>query len=286
MNFIYTYVPKDDDKKLDSEFYLIDVILLVLSVSKIKRFKESEDKIIFYSTKQFYNYIEPLNLFDEFNEVPNILKYIEKQEYDFCHKNCIYKIFVSIQQNEPFITLDHDFIVYKKDYLDKIKKKDLVFAFQEFLYEPAYDNTYLPTYNKVIDMLGNNQDILKNIKTDYSINVSVLGGKRLDIIKNSYINITNFYIQNIEKLNTIPLMTMFLEQFLFRSQIENFKVNPYYCWEDIKQGKCHHFTGFRYDLDNRKRIVNELIEENPQAYKYILTEFGFFPDYMIKITDS
>ena len=58
------------------------------------------------------------------------------------------------------------------------------------------------------------------------------------------------------------------------------------CWEDIKQGKCHHFTGFRYDLDNRKRIVNELIGENLQAYKYILTEFGFFPDYMIKITDN
>lgn len=283
MNFIYTYVPKDDDKKLDSEFYLIDVILLVLSVSKLNKFKSKNDKIIFYSTKEFYSYFEDMNLFDEFYEVPNISNYIKKQEYNFCHKNCIYKIFVAIEQNEPFITLDHDFIIYDKEYLDKIKEKDLVFAFQEFLTEEVYSKTYLPTFNQVVDMMGNDHEVLKDIKTDHSINVSISGGKRLDIIKSSYINITNFYIENIEKLNTIPLMTMFLEQFLFRSQIDKFKVKPYYSWDDIKDGKCYHYTGFRYEPENRKRIVDELIIERPDYYTYIVNNFGFYSTYMRKI---
>ena len=283
MNFIYTYVPKEDDKKLDSEFYLIDVILLVLSVSKLKKFKSEDDKVIFYSTKEFYSYFEDMNLFDEFYEVPNISNYIEKQEYNFCHKNCIYKIFVAIEQKEPFITLDHDFIIYDKEYLDKIKEKDLVFAFQEFLTEEVYSKTYLPTFNRVVDMMGNDHEVLKDIKTDHSINVSISGGKRLDIIKSSYMNITNFYIQNIEKLNTMPLMTMFLEQFLFKSQIDKFNVNPYYCWDDIKDGKCYHYTGFRYDLENRKKIVDELIIERPDCYTYIVNNFGFYGTYMRKI---
>jgi hypothetical protein len=286
MNFIYTYVPKDDDKKLNSEFYLIDVILLVLSVCKIKRFKSEEDKIIFYSTKEFYSYFKDLNLFDEFREVPKIDDYLRNQKYEFCHKNCLYKIFVAKEQIEPFITLDHDFIIYDREYVDKVKNMDLVFAFQEFLNEPVYSTTYLPTYNEVIKLVGNGDEVLKNIKTDHSINVSISGGKRLDIIKNSYTKICDFYVKNINELNKIPLITMFLEQFLFRTQIEEFNVKPYYCWDDINQGKCHHFTGFRYDLDNRKRIVKELIEENTFAYEYIITEFGFFPDYMIKITDN
>lgn len=283
MRFIYTYVPKEDDKKLDSEFYLIDIILFVLSVSKLKKFKSEEDKIVFYSTKEFYSHFEGMDLFDEFYEVPNISKYLEKQEYDFCHKNCIYKIFVAIEQNEPFITLDHDFIIYKKEFIDKIKEKELVFAFQEFLYEPEYVDTYLPTYDKVVEMLGNNHEVLKDIKTDHSINVSLSGGKRLDIIKNSYINITNFYIENIEKLNTIPLMTMFLEQFLFRSQIDKFDVKPYYCWDDIESGHCYHYTGFRYEPENRKKIVDELIIERPDYYTYIVNNFGFYNSYMRKI---
>jgi hypothetical protein len=286
MNFIYTYVPKDDDKKLDSEFYLIDVILLVLSVSKVKRFKENGDKIIFYTTKEFYSYFDGINLFDEFAIVPNIEEYLQNQKYEFCHKNCLYKIFVAKEQTEPFITLDHDFIVYDKEFIDKIKEQELVFAFQEFLNEPVYSKTYVPTYNQVVSLLDDNHEVLQNVKTDYSINVSISGGKRLDIIKNSYIKICDFYVQNIEKLNTIPLITMFLEQYLFRSQINNSNVQPYYCWEDIRDGKCHHFTGFRYELENRKRIVKELIEENKLGYEYIVKEFGFFPDYMIKITDN
>jgi len=285
MNFIYTYVPKEDDKKLNSEFYLIDVILLILSVSKIKRFKSEDDRIVFYSTPVFYSYFKDLNIFDEFIEVPNIDDYLKNQSYDLCHKNCLYKIFVAKIQNEPFITLDHDFIIYDKSYFDRIKKTDLVFAFQEFLTEPIYSKTYLPTYDDVVKLIGNDSEILVNVKKDYSINVSISGGNRLDIIKKSYTNICDFYIQNIEKLNTIPLMTMFLEQFLFRTQINNYNVTPYYCWEDLKQGKCHHFTGFRYEDGNRKRIVKELIEENPNAYDYITKEFGFFPSYMIKITD-
>lgn len=285
MNFIYTYVPKEDDKKLDSEFYLIDVILLVLSVSKIRKFKTGEDKVIFYSTIDFYSYFKDMNLFDEFREVPNIDDYLKNQEYELCHKNCLYKIFVAKIQDEPFITLDHDFIIYDKSYFDKIKENDLVFAFQEFLTEPVYSKTYLPTYNEVIKLLGDDNENFKDIKTDYSINVSISGGKRVDIIKNSYTKICEFYIQNISKLNTIPLMTMFLEQFLFRTQIGNYDIKPYYSWNDLNQGKCHHFTGFRYEDDSRKRIVIELIKENPIAYDYIIKNFGFFPSYMIKITD-
>lgn len=133
--------------------------------------------------------------------------------------------------------------------------------------------------------MGESHKILTDVKTDYSINVSISGGNRLDIIKNSYTNICEFYVENIDKLNTIPLMTMFLEQFLFRSQIENYNINPYYSWGDLNQGKCHHFTGFRYENENRKRIVKELIDENPNAYDYLTKEFGFFPSYMIKITD-
>jgi hypothetical protein len=283
MKFIYTYVPKEDDKKLDSEFYLIDIILFVLSVSKIKKFKSKDDRIIFYSTKEFYSYFKDMDLFDEFIEVPEISKILENQEYEFCHKNTLYKIFVAKEQTEPFITLDHDFIIYKKEYLDKIKEKDLVFAFQEFLTEEVYSKTYLPTYNKVVKMLGNNDGVLKDIKTDHSINVSISGGKRVDIIKNSYINLCDFYIENVTKLNTIPLMTMFLEQFLFRSQIDKFDVKPYYCWDDIKDGHCYHYTGFRYESENRKKIVDELIIESPEYYQYIVDNFGFYGSYMRKI---
>ena len=93
MNITYTYVPKEDDKKLDSEFYLIDVILLILSVSKVKRFKSESDRLIFYSTKEFYGYIEPLNLFDEFVEIKDENVYIKNQDYKYCHRNNIYKIY-------------------------------------------------------------------------------------------------------------------------------------------------------------------------------------------------
>ena len=124
MVFTYVYIPKDDDKKLDSEFYLIDVILLVLSVSKIKRFKSNDDKIIFHSTKEFYGYLEPLNLFDEFKEIVDDDVYIKNQKYEYCHKNCIYKIKAAISNNESYINLDHDFVIYNKDYLDLLKNRN------------------------------------------------------------------------------------------------------------------------------------------------------------------
>jgi len=286
MNFTYVYVPKEDDKKLNSEFYLIDVILLVLSVSKIKRFKSTNDKIIFYSTNDFYGYLKPLNLFDEFYEIKDGNVYIKNQEHEFCHKNNIYKIYVTTLQTEPFINFDHDFVIYDKEFLDKIKTKDIVFAHQEFLHEPVYQPTYLPTLDSVINEVGSHHDVLQNLDKDYSINVSVYGGTQSDIIKNAYKKIWDFYVENYLGLNKIPLMVMFLDQFLLKTQVYKTEVRPYYCWEDIQSKKCIHFTGFRYHLENRKRIVNELIIENELAYNYIVKEFGFFPSYMIKIRES
>ena len=148
MNFIYTYVPKNDDKKLDSEFYLIDVILLLLSVCKLKKIINEDDKIIFYSTQEFSSYFRSLNLFHEIKEVPNIEDYLNKQVYEYCHKNCIYKIFVAINQTEPFVSIDHDFIVYSKDFLEKIKTEDLIFSFKEYTKEDAYVKTYLQLITK------------------------------------------------------------------------------------------------------------------------------------------
>ena len=281
MNFIYTYVPKDDDKKLDSEFYLIDVILLLLSASKLKKFISPNDKIIFYSTQEFASYFLTLGLFDEFKEVPKIENYLENQVYEFCHKNCIYKIFVAVEQTEPFITIDHDFIIYDKDFLDRIKTKDLIFSFQEFLNEPAYVNTYLPTYDKVIEGLGINHEVLENPNREFSINVSISGGNRLDIIQETYKKIIDFYINNIEFLNGLPLMTMFLEQFLLSTQLLNYDVKPYYCWDDFKNGKCHHYTGFRYEHENRIEICKQLKIEFPQIYDFVVREFGFYHSYMV-----
>jgi hypothetical protein len=283
MNFIYTYVPKNDDKKLDSEFYLIDVILLLLSVVKLKQITTSEDKIIFYSTKEFINHLKGIDMFDEYKEVPDIEIYLSNQTYEFCHKNCIYKIFVAVEQVESFIMMDHDFIIYDKEFLDKIKTKDLLFSFKEFTKENAYVNTYLPTYDKVVKELGENIDLLKEVNKDYSINMSIYGGNRLDIIKEIYIKISDFYIKNITVLNQLPLMTMFLEQFLFSGQLMKYDVEPYYCWEDLYAGKCHHYTGFRYDLPNRKKIAEELKTEAPQVYNFVIKNFGFYPSYMSKI---
>ena len=281
MNFTYVYIPKEDDKKLNSEFYLIDVILLVLSVSKIKRFKSTNDKIIFYSTKEFYGYLEPLNLFDEFYEIKDENVYIKNQEHEFCHKNNIYKIYVTTLQTEPFINFDHDFVIYDKEFLDKVKDVDLVLAHQEFLSEPVYQPTYLPTLEAVINEIGDHHEILQNLDKDYSINVSIYGGKMSHIIKDSYEKIWKFYMENYKGLNKIPLMVMFLDQFLLKTQIYRTEVKPYYCWDDIQQNKCVHFTGFRYHLENRKRIVNELILEDKSRYDYIVKEFGFYPSYMI-----
>jgi hypothetical protein len=286
MNFIYTYVPKEDDKKLDSEFYLIDVILMILSVSKVKKFKSESDRLIFYSTKEFYSYIEPLNLFDEFVEIKDENVYIKNQDYKYCHRNNIYKIYVTTLQTEPFINLDHDFIIYSKELFDKIKEENLVFSFKEFLTEPDYVPTYLPTLDRVIEEVGGHHDVLQNLDKDYSINVSIFGGKKSNLMVDAYKKIWDFYIENYVGLNKISLMVMFLDQFLLKTQIYRTEVKPYYCWDDMVSGDCIHFTGFRYEINNRKRIVNELIEENLLAYKYILTEFGFFPDYMIKITDN
>lgn len=280
MNFIYTYVPKEDDKKLDSEFYLIDVILLVFSASKVKKMMSEGDKLIFYSTQEFSKYFSDLGLFDEIKEVPNISHYLRNQVYEYCHKHCIYKIFIAIEQTEPFITIDHDFIIYNKEFFDKIKLEDLVFSFKEFTNEDAYINTYLPTYNQVVEKLGDDADVLNEINKEYSINVSISGGKRLDIIKESYIKITDFYINNYEYLNTLPLMTMFLEQFLLSGQLTNYDVNPYYCWDDFENGSCVHLTGYRYEIDNRKRISEELKNEFPDLYDFIKKEFGFYPTYM------
>lgn len=286
MNITYTYIPKEDDKKLDSEFYLIDVILLILSVSKVKRFKSESDRLIFYSTKDFYGYLEPLNLFDEFVEIKDENVYIKNQDYKYCHRNNIYKIYVTTLQTEPFINLDHDFVIYSKKLFDKIKEENLVFSFKEFLTEPAYVPTYLPTLDKVIEEIGGHHDVLQNLDKDYSINVSIFGGKKSNLMVDAYKRIWDFYIENYVGLNKIPLMVMFLDQFLLKTQIYRTDVDPYYCWDDMVNGDCTHFTGSRYEINNRKRIVNELIEENPSAYEYILTEFGFFPDYMIKITDN
>ncbi len=281
MNYTYTYVPKNDDKKLNSEFYLIDVILLVLSVSKVKRFKAIEDKLIFYSTKEFYSYLEPLGLFDKFVELQDENTYIKDQEYKYCHRNNIYKIYVTTLQTEPFINLDHDFVIYSKELFDKIKETDLVFSFKEFLNEPAYIPTYLPTLDKVIKEVGSHHDVLQNLDKDYSINVSIFGGKQSKHMVEAYKKIWDFYIENYIGLNKISLMVMFLDQFLLKTQIYRTGVVPYYCWEDMVKGDCIHFTGSRYEEGNRKRIVKELIEENKTAYDYIVKEFGFYPVYMI-----
>jgi hypothetical protein len=282
MVFTYVYIPKDDDKKLDSEFYLIDVILLVLSVSKIKRFKSNDDKIIFHSTKEFYGYLEPLNLFDEFKEIVDDDVYIKNQKYEYCHKNCIYKIKAAISNNESYINLDHDFVIYNKDYLDLLKQQDLVFSHREYLSEPILRPTYIPTYEMILDRIKDHE-ILVNADTDFVINVSICGGKKFEFIKDAYIKIWDFYVQNHVVLNEFEFMTMFLEQFLLKTQIYKNDIEPYYCWEDYETNKCIHFSGHRYKPEYRKRIVNELIEENPNAYQFILENFGFYSDYMIKI---
>lgn len=283
MIFTYTYIPKEDDKKLDSEFYLIDVILLMLSVSKVKRFKGEYDKIVFYSTKEFYSYFEPLNLFDEFVEIQDENRYIKNQNYEFCHRNNIYKIYVTTLQKDAFINLDHDFVIYDQESFDKFKRQDLVFAFQENLKEDCYKDVYLPTLDSVINEVGDTHSILQNVDKDYSINVSIFGGMKSNFIVDAYKKIWDFYIENYIGLNKIPLMVMFLDQFLLKTEIRKTMINPYYCWDEISQGKCHHFTGYRYEPENRKRIVNELIEENPKVYQYIVENFGFYDSYMRKI---
>ena len=78
-------------------------------------------------------------------------------------------------------------------------------------------------------------------------------------------------------------MTMFLEQFLFSGQLTKYDVEPYYCWEDLYTGKCHHYTGFRYELANRKKIAEELKTEAPLVYDFVIKNFGFYPSYMSKI---
>jgi len=63
---------------------------------------------------------------------------------------------------------------------------------KSFYQNQFINQSYLPTLDLVINEIGGHHELLQNLDKDYSINVSIYGGKRSDIIKDSYQKIMGF----------------------------------------------------------------------------------------------
>lgn len=214
---IYTYVPPKQDWIDNKKFYLFELFSMLYSIETFKKhFKCKGFKL--YSTPEICEFFKDTGYFSELVDVTIHEQYIKNQDGGYNHPNMLYKMFVVDYQTEPFLHLDNDlFLNYPGTFHGVINK--VIFAYEEnvinYYLNPQFYNFYFTTYQKIIKELT--EEELKgmgNFNPISALNCCIFGTDDPTILKESFGKSNSFFIQNYEKLNKIPNMPGFIEQYL------------------------------------------------------------------------
>lgn len=282
-NILYTYVQPNE---LPSNC-IIQLYSLCLSVQLVKKNLEY-NKIKLYTTPEVKDFFKDTNYFDEIHDITFCAEYIENQNPGILHKNMLYKIFVPTLQTEPFIHIDNDLFINDGDVINYGINQKVFFGFKENVICPNtkyMTNQYYHYFNnfiEVVNSLEKNELIdLGNFNPMNAFNCSIFGCDNNELIK-SFTKVKDFFIKHYVKLNEIPNIPIFIEQYLQVSYLlEDIDFLEIYTFEDLLYWpKYIPITDFNVDT------YNELKEKFLSSKLTHISGSIWTPYYQVIITEQ
>jgi hypothetical protein len=214
---IYTYVPPKQDWIDNKKFYLFELFSMLYSIETFKKnFKCKGFKL--YSTPEICNFFKDTEYFVELIDITIHEEYIKNQDGGFNHPNMLYKMFVVDYQEEPFLHLDNDlYLNYGGTFHGVINK--VLFAYEEnvinYYLNLQFYNFYFKTYKSILKELTEEElEDMGTFNPISALNCCIFGTDDHTILKESFGKSNSFFIKHFEKLNKIPNIPGFIEQYL------------------------------------------------------------------------
>lgn len=214
-NILYTYVQPN----LSLSHCSIQLYSLCLSVQLVKKNLEY-NKIKLYTTPEVSDFFKDTDYFDEIHDITFCSEFIENQNPGLLHKNMLYKIFVPTLQTEAFIHIDNDFYINDGNVIKYGVDQKIFFGVKENV---ICDNTkymannyyhYFINFMQVVNSLDE-EDLVELGKFNpmNAFNCSIFGCDNDELIK-SFTKVKDFFVKHYKKLNDIPNIPIFIEQYL------------------------------------------------------------------------
>lgn len=219
---VYTYIPPKQDWKDNKPVYTLELYSMCCSVILFKRkFKSKSIKL--FSTVEICNFFKDKGIFDDFFIVNDDDVYIENQNGGYNHPNMLYKMLTVENINGPFLHLDNDLFLNDSSTFNDVHN-DILFAYEEEIIGTSlndqYYKFYFNTYIEIIKQLNDESlDDISNFNPRSAFNCCVFGGDNWESIKKSFGRSNEFFRKNHSKLNPIPNMPGFIEQYLQASYL-------------------------------------------------------------------
>jgi hypothetical protein len=282
-NILYTYVQPN----ISLTHCLVQVYSLCLSVQLVKKNLEYK-KIKLYTTPEVRDFFKDTDYFDEIHDITFCSEYIENQDPGILHKNMLYKIFVPPLQTEPFIHIDNDFYINDGDVIKYGVNQKVFFGLKENV---LCDNTkymkngyyhYFINFMQVVNYL-NKEDLVEfnNFNPMNAFNCSIFGCDNDELIK-SFTKVKDFFVKHYQKLNEIPNIPSFIEQYLQVSYLlEENDFLEIYTFEDLLYWpKYMTIDGFNVD------VYVELKEKYLNSKLVHLSGSIWTPYYQVMLTEQ
>jgi hypothetical protein len=260
--------------------------LLSLSYSNYK------SKGIFPKTKLYCdefteNIVKNVTDFDEYIVIDDN-KYSKLYESPFFY--AIQKLYTYIEQQEPFIHIDHDLFINDHNIFNEVIDKDFILGKFEFQkdYFPisrldVFNSLYSVNYEKIKQCDFFDKSVYDNCFIDKIINASIFGGNNYEEIKETYSFILDVFEKNIKFFKVTQYCSLFLEQLMF-FPILNKVTNKKYIHQDqfeysfgvlgdeVYEKEITHLSDLKDDKNFRSKIIEKIREEIPHQYKIIYNE--------------
>jgi len=298
---VYTYIPPKQDWIDNKPTYSFELYSLLYSVECMRNNFKTKGFTL-YSTEEICGFMEGKGYFDRLVVVTQGDEYIRNQDGGFNHPNMLYKMFTVEDITGPFLHMDNDLFINNPSTFNDIHN-DVLFAYEERVVDhqlnEQYYNFYFTTYNEIIKSLDNEEiKPIEQFNPISAFNCCIFGGDKFETIKRSFELSNNFFKDNFEKLNLIPNMPGFIEQYL---QVSNLlkevpfvfisflgdKINqptdtPHY--GTVTQTKrMDKYTPLNEYVNIDKGIVHDIIDYLKSDKNTHLSYIRWHPHYMIAI---
>ena len=303
-NILYTYVQPN----ISLSHCSIQLYSLCLSVQLVKKNLEY-NKIKLYTTPEVSDFFKDTDYFDEIHDITFCSEFIENQNPGILHKNMLYKIFVPPLQTEPFIHIDNDFYINDGYIIKYGVNQKVFFGFKEIVTLPNtkhMKNHYYHYFDNFVQVVRslNEEDIndLGTFNPMNAFNCSIFGCDNDELIK-SFTKAKDFFVKHYEKLNEIPNIPSFIEQYLQISYLlEDYDFLEIYTFGDLlywpertpfsefnidfykeikekyRESKLVHLSGSIWDPHYQLMITEQLEMLDPSIVKKLVNDFGT-PDW-------
>jgi hypothetical protein len=283
MNLIQTFY-LSPRKRVITDLFRFN--LLLLSYSNYK------SRGIFPKTKLYCDeftesIVKKITNFDEYVVVDSN-KYSKLYESPFFY--AIQKLYTYIDQQEPFIHIDHDLFINDYNVFNKVIDKDFILGRFEFEkdYFPigrldVFNTLYGPNYYKIKQNDFFDKSVYDNCFIDKIINASVFGGNNYEEIKETYSFILDVFEKNIKFFKVTQYCSLFLEQLMFFPVLNKVTNKKYIdknqfehsfgvLGDEVYEKEITHLNDLKDNLNFRNEIIERIREEIPEQYKIIYNE--------------